>query len=101
MKAIIIWSTIDRLDWLNNCLKSFNGYNKYPILILMINNGLGRFGDIKREVEKLNYDEFIILQDSMEVKNPTYLIYVLNNMKVNQYHYVLLLLNLVIFMASF
>lgn len=70
MKAIIIWATINRLEWLNNCLNSFNGYNKYPIVTLMINNGKGRFGDIKREIEKLNYDEFIILQDSMEVKNP-------------------------------
>lgn len=68
-KVIIICTTINRTDWLKNCLDSFKGYNKYPIITLMINEGKGRFADFINEIKKLNYDEFIILQDSMEIKD--------------------------------
>jgi hypothetical protein len=70
MEAIIICTTINRTDWLKNCLDSFKGYNKYPIITLMINEGKGRFADFIREIQKLPYDEFVLLQDSMEIKNP-------------------------------
>lgn len=70
MKAIIICTTIDRTDWLKNCLDSFDSYNKYPIITLMINEGKGRFADFIKEIQKLPYDEFVLLQDSMEIKNP-------------------------------
>lgn len=68
-KVIIICTTINRTDWLKNCLDSFKGYNKYPIITLMINEGKGRFADFINEIKKLPYDEFVLLQDSMEIKN--------------------------------
>lgn len=68
-KVIIICTTINRTNWLKNCLDSFKGYNKYPIITLMINEGKGRFADFINEIKKLPYDEFILLQDSMEIKN--------------------------------
>lgn len=69
MQAIIICATTNRLDWLNNCLASFKDYNKYPIISLMVNNGKGYIPDFLREILKMNIEEFVLLQDSMEIKD--------------------------------
>lgn len=70
MPAIIICATVDRLDWLKNCIDSFKGYNKYPIISLMVNNGKGFIPDFLREIASMGIEEFVLLQDSMEIKDP-------------------------------
>jgi len=71
MQAIIICATINRLEWLNNCLASFKGYNKYPIITLMVDEGKGYIPDFLRTISAMNIEEFVLLQDSMEIKDPS------------------------------
>jgi hypothetical protein len=70
-KAIVICATIKRLDWLNNCLASFNGYNDYPIIPVINNHGLNyELDTFKWIFQETRLEEFILMQDSMEVINP-------------------------------
>lgn len=68
-KAIVICTTPKSTHWLNNLIASFNGYDKYQILIL---------SDFTYELGKINFiynhtdiTEFFFLQDTIEIKDPS------------------------------
>lgn len=67
MNAIIISTTPDRNQWLNNLLETIKGYDKYPVIIL--SDYTFEIGKIKQVIEHMDYDEFFFLQDSCEVKD--------------------------------
>lgn len=69
MKAIVVCTTPKTTNWLNNLLTSFRGYDKFPIVIL---------SDFTYELGKINFihkmtciTEFFLLQDSLEIKDPS------------------------------
>lgn len=68
-KAIVICTTPKSTHWLHNLLDSFQGYDKFPIIIL---------SDYGYELGKINFihkhtdiTEFFFLQDTIEIKNPS------------------------------
>lgn len=69
MKAIVICTTPKNTQWLHNLLNSFQGYDKFPIVIL---------SDYGYELGKINWihkttciTEFFLLQDTTEIKDPS------------------------------
>lgn len=65
-QAIIIATTPNRYQWLNNILQTISNYSDYPIIIF--SDYSFETGKIQQAM-KLGYDEFVLLQDSIEVKN--------------------------------
>jgi hypothetical protein len=68
-KAIVICTTPSTNDWLNNLLNSIDGYDKFPIIIL---------SDYGYELGKINFihkmtciTDFFLIQDSIEIKDPS------------------------------
>lgn len=77
MKAIVIATTKGRDEWVENCLNSFNGYDKYPIIVL--DEYDYELGKIKYIFEnRKDIDEFILLHDSVELKNTDWIEEVFN-----------------------
>lgn len=68
--AIVINFRPFRQDWLNNCLKSFEKYDKYPIFLVSSENGFNTF---KRAFETIEAEEILILHDSCEVKDTSFI----------------------------
>lgn len=69
-QAIIIGSTTSS-HWLENCLKSFQGYTKYPIFVV-INNDF-EVGKILDVVNYMDLDEFFLFHDTVEIKDPSFI----------------------------
>lgn len=67
-QAIVIGSTTKTKHWLENCLNSFGDYRGYPIMV-MVNNDW-EIGKIKWVLEYTNLDEFFLLHDTVEIKDP-------------------------------
>ena len=67
MKAVIVATTNNRSEWVKNCLDSLNGYTRYPIIVL--NQYSYELGKVRWVLENTDLDEFILLQDSVEVKD--------------------------------
>lgn len=66
-QAITICTTPTSYEKLNNLLITINGYDKYPIIIL--SDYSFEIGKIKQMLNT-DYDEFFLLQDTIEVKDP-------------------------------
>ena len=64
-QAIVIATTPDTYEWLNNLLQSLRGYKNYPIVIL--SDFSFELGKIRHMFYHTNYREFFLLQDSCEV----------------------------------
>lgn len=64
-KAIVIATYNGREDWLRDCLESLAGYSVYPTLTI---NEPYELGVIKWIYEHTDLEEFILLQDSVRVK---------------------------------
>ncbi len=85
MKAIVFLTHIDRKQWIENALKSLEGYTKYPIVVLVngcsqINWNLGckivctdnnffEAGGLQTLLKYTDIDEFVYLHDSVEIKD--------------------------------
>lgn len=69
-QAIIIGSTTSS-PWLENCLKSFQGYDKYPIIVV-INNDF-EVGKILDVLKYTDLDEFFLFHDTVEIKDPSFI----------------------------
>jgi len=67
--AIVIGSTTNTKDWLQNCLNSFNGYNKYPIIVVI--NDDFELGKLKWVYEHTKVDQIFLLHDTVEIKDPS------------------------------
>ena len=67
MKAIVLATAKGRDEWLKGCLASFNGYTEYPILVASEYDY--ELGKIRWVYEHTNFDEFLLLQDSIILKN--------------------------------
>jgi hypothetical protein len=76
VKAIAIATTPDSKS-LGNLMKSMSGYDKYQILILSDFNY--ELGKIKFIYDHTNIEEFILLHDSCEVKDTSFIEDVFNN----------------------
>lgn len=68
-KAIVICTTPNTEKWLNNLMSTLHGYSNYPIVVL---------SDFTYELGKINFihkhtdiTEFFLLQDSIEIKDPS------------------------------
>lgn len=68
-QAIIISTTPHRYDFLENCLKSFEKYDKYQIIIMSDYNYFE--GKMKYVIDHTDIDEFTMIADSMEIKDLT------------------------------
>lgn len=66
-QAIVIGSTTQTKDWLENCLNSFGKYSTYPIIVVV--NDDFELGKIKWVMDNTNLDEFFLLHDTVEIKN--------------------------------
>ncbi|MCH9739509.1 MAG: hypothetical protein K0U38_01520 [Epsilonproteobacteria bacterium] len=66
-QAIVIATTPSTNPFLQNLLYSINGYDKYPIIILSDYNY--ELGKIKFMVEHIDFDEFLLLHDTCEIKD--------------------------------
>lgn len=66
LKAIVIATTSGREEWLRDCLESLKGYTKYPILV--VNQYEWELGKIKWVFDHTDIDEFLFLQDSVIIK---------------------------------
>ena len=66
-QAIVIATTPSTQNWLNNCRKSFMGYPKYNIIV--ISDYGFEMSKIRKMYETTNYDEFLLLLESYEIKN--------------------------------
>lgn len=67
-QAIVIGSTTRTKDWLQNCLNSFGNYKDYSIIVVV--NDDFEMGKIKWVYDNTNLDEFFLLHDTVEIKNP-------------------------------
>ena len=67
MQAIVIATTPTPSKWLPNLLKSLSGYDKYQIII--ISNYGYEVGKLRWVVENTTLSEFVLLQDSCEIKD--------------------------------
>ena len=65
-QAIIIGTTPTTSPWLDQCLKSLEGYNKYPIVIL--SDYTWELGKIKWIYDHTDLDEFLFLPDTAIIK---------------------------------
>lgn len=71
MKAIVIATTKDRSDWATECFDSLKDYKRYPVIILdSYEYELGKLRFIR---DYLDLDEFILLQDSVILKDTDWL----------------------------
>jgi hypothetical protein len=68
-KAIVIGSTTKSV-WLENCLRSFNGYKDYPILVVV--NDDFECGKLRWVVENTDIEEIFLLHDTVEIKDPVF-----------------------------
>ena len=66
-QAIVIGSTTQTKDWLQNCLNSFGCYDKYPIIVV-VNNDF-ELGKLKWVYDNTDIDEFFLLHDTVEIKD--------------------------------
>lgn len=66
-QAIVIYTHHNAPGALENCLKSLQGYFKYPIIILY--NDDWEIGCIKWMYERTDCDEFFLMQDTVEIKD--------------------------------
>ena len=66
-QAIVIGSTTQTKDWLQNCLNSFGKYDKYPIIVVV--NDDFELGKLKWVYDNTDIDEFFLLHDTVEIKN--------------------------------
>lgn len=66
-RAIIIASVPERHRWLDNLLKTLEGFDSYPILVVMC--GGYEPGKISWVLQNTDLDEFVFLQDSLEIKD--------------------------------
>ena len=71
MKAIVIATTKDRSEWAKQCFDSLKGYKRYPVIIL--DSYEYELGKIRWMFENTTVDEFLFLQDSVELKNTDWL----------------------------
>lgn len=67
MQAIIIGTTTSRIEPLTNILQTLKGFNDYPIIVVTVPGY--EPAKIKWVLNNTNLDEFIFLQDTIEVKN--------------------------------
>lgn len=67
-QAIVITSIPESGSWLANCIKSFNGYSKYEIIVLCDYNY--ELGKLRWIMNNTDLDEFCLIHDTCEVKNP-------------------------------
>lgn len=65
-QAIVIGTRPDRQEQLDNCIDSF--HTRYEIEIVSCEGY--EVGKLKWVLENTKFDEFIFLQDSIEIKNP-------------------------------
>ena len=68
-QVIVIATTPNRYRWLANCLETLKGYDKYPLMVISDFNW--ELGKIRFVYENTNIDEFFLLHDSCEVKDPS------------------------------
>lgn len=68
--AIVIGSTTKTSDWLDNCLKSFGDYKKYPIIVVV--NDDFELGKLRWVYENTLIDDIFLMHDSVEVKDPSF-----------------------------
>ena len=66
-QAIVIGSTTQTKDWLQNCLNSFGCYDKYPIIVVV--NDDFELGKLKWVYDNTDIDEFFLLHDTVEIKD--------------------------------
>jgi len=66
-QAIVIYTHHNAPGALENCLNSIKGFFKYPIIILYNDNW--EIGCIKWMYENTDYDEFFLMQDTVEIKD--------------------------------
>src|SRR5574342_425490 len=66
-QAIVIYTHHNAPGALENCLNSLRDYFKYPIVILY--NDDWEIGAIKWMYEHTDYDEFFLMQDTVEIKD--------------------------------
>lgn len=66
-QAIVIYTHHNAPGALENCLNSLRGYFKYPIIILY--NDDWEIGCIKWMYKHTDYDEFFLMQDTVEIKD--------------------------------
>jgi hypothetical protein len=83
-KAIVIGTRPDRKEQLNNCLQSFmpwwrNRLGKDNPDVLVIDCDGYEIGKIKWLLKYTQINEFVFLQDSIEIKDPSFLIEVLDS----------------------
>lgn len=71
MKAIVIATTKDRSEWARQCYDSLKDYRRYPVIIL--DQYEYELGKIRWVLENTTLDEFILLQDSVELKETDWL----------------------------
>lgn len=68
-RAIIIGSNSSTL-WLENCLKTFQGYKEFPVLVVV--NDDFEVGKILHTLKYTDLDEFFLLHDTVEIKDPSF-----------------------------
>lgn len=71
MKAIVIATTKDRSEWAKQCYDSLKTYKRYPVIIL--DSYEYELGKIRWVLENTTLDEFLFLQDSVELKSTDWL----------------------------
>lgn len=69
-KAIVVATFNDRYHWLHDCLASLKDYHRYPIITV---NEPFELGVIRWIYEHTDLDEFLLLQDSVVVKQTGWL----------------------------
>lgn len=69
LRGIVIGTHDGQQHYLDNLLRSFKGYNKYPILICSEYNW--EVGKIEFAFRNTSFDEFIFLPHSCEIKDPS------------------------------
>jgi hypothetical protein len=75
-KAIVIATTNGREEWLKDCLESLKDYKTHPIIVL--NQYEWEIGKIKWIYDHTDLDEFIFLQDSVIIKDISWIDVVFN-----------------------
>jgi len=79
IQTIVIATTPTRYEWLEKCLKSLKGYDKYPVMILSDYTWFP--GKMKFVVNKTKIDEFTMIADSMVIKDVSLFDIVFKNLK--------------------
>lgn len=69
MKAIVVATTRGREHWLKDCLESIE--SKHPVLV--VDHYDYELGKIRWVYENTTLDEFLLLQDSVVIKDPKWL----------------------------